>query len=147
MADRQELEPHVNWEEHDLQLCCLMQGSGTMSCVDDRNLNATEMHEELVTIDISDSLLQPQELHESSSLYDPLLGVSSHECSTCEGGEMMFFERGHNNPPEVCPSVVECSVPQVMGLIGSWVTDGIEQQCCPPSEELTWRCTFPIAFS
>ena len=31
---------------------------------------------------------------------------------------MKFFERGHNNPPEVCPSVVECSIPQVMGLIG-----------------------------
>ena len=29
----------------------------------------------------------------------------------------------------------------------SWVTDGIEQQCCPPSEELTWRCPFPMAFS
>ena len=31
---------------------------------------------------------------------------------------MNVFERGHNNPPEGCPSVVECSIPQVMGLIG-----------------------------
>ena len=89
-----------------------------MSSVDDKSLNATEVHEELVTIDISDSLLQLQELHESSSLHDPLLGVSSHECATCEGVEMSFFVPGHNNPPKACPSVVECSRPQVMGLIG-----------------------------
>ena len=31
---------------------------------------------------------------------------------------MHFFERGHHNPLEVCPSVVECSIPQVMSLIG-----------------------------
>ena len=31
---------------------------------------------------------------------------------------MNFFEQGHNNPAEVCPSVVECSIPQVMGLMG-----------------------------
>ena len=31
---------------------------------------------------------------------------------------MNFFEQGHNNPPQVCPSVVECSIPQVRGLIG-----------------------------
>ena len=43
-----------------------------MSCVDDKNLNATEVHQELVTIDISDSLLQLRELQQSSSLHDPL---------------------------------------------------------------------------
>ena len=31
---------------------------------------------------------------------------------------MNCFERGRNNPPRVCPSIVECSIPQVMGLIG-----------------------------
>ena len=31
---------------------------------------------------------------------------------------MTFFEQGHKNPPEDCPSVVECSIPQVMDLIG-----------------------------
>ena len=118
MAGNQELERDVNGMEHDKQLCRPMQGSATMSCMDDKNLNATEVHQELVTIDISDSLLQLQELQQSSSLHDPLLGVSSHELATCEGAEMNFFERGHNNPPEVCPSVVECSIPQVMGLIG-----------------------------
>ena len=95
-----------------------MQGSTTMSCVDDKNLNATEVHEELATIDISDSLLQLQELHESCSLQDPLLGVCSYELATGEGAEMNFFEQRRNGLPEVCPSVVECSIPQVMGLIG-----------------------------
>ena len=118
MAGNRQLERDVNGSEHDGQLCRPMQGSARMSCVDDKNLNATEVHEELVTIDILYSLLQLQESHESSSLHDPLLGVSSHELATCEGAEMNFFERGHNNPPEVCPSVVECSIPQVMGLIG-----------------------------
>ena len=96
-----------------------------MSCVDGKNLNATEVHQELVTIDISDSLLQLQELQQSSSLHDPLLGVSSHELATCEGAEMNFFERGHNNPPEVCPSVVECSIPQVMRLIGKMLVGSL----------------------
>ena len=118
MAGNRELERDVNGMEHDKQLCRPMQGSATMSCVDDRSLNATEVHQELVTIDISDSLLQLQELQQSSSLHDPLFGVFSHELATCEGAEMNFFERGHNNPPEVCLSVVECSIPQVMGLIG-----------------------------
>ena len=118
MAGNRELERDVNGMEHDKQLCRPMQGSATMLCVDDKNLNATEVHQESVTIDISDSLLQLQELQRSSSLHDPLLGGSSHELATCEGAEMNFFERGHNNPPEVCPSVVECSIPQVMGLIG-----------------------------
>ena len=91
-----------------------MQGSASeVSCLD-----ATEVHQELVTIDISDSLLQLQELQQPSSCHDPILGVSSHECATCGGAEMNFFERGHNNPLQVCPSVVECSIPQVMGLIG-----------------------------
>ena len=89
-----------------------------MSCVDDKNFNAHEVHRELVTVDISESLAQLQELQESSSCHDPLLGVSSHECATCEGAEMNCFEQGHNNPPEDCPSVVECSIPQFMGLIG-----------------------------
>ena len=31
---------------------------------------------------------------------------------------MNVFARGQNNPTEVCPSVLECSIPQVMGLIG-----------------------------
>ena len=31
---------------------------------------------------------------------------------------MNFFERVHSNPPEACPSVVECSIPQVKDLIG-----------------------------
>ena len=95
-----------------------MQGSATMSCVDDKNLNAHEVHCELVTVDISESLAQLQELQESSSCHGPLLGVSSHELATSEGAKMKFFEQGHNNPLEVCPSVVECSIPQVMGLIG-----------------------------
>ena len=91
-----------------------------MSCVEDNRLNATEVHEELLSTDIADSLLQLQELHESSSLQDPLLSFFSHELEAFEGAveEMNFFERGHNNPPEVCPSVVECPIPQVMGLIG-----------------------------
>ena len=59
-----------------------------MSCVDDTNLNVHEVHHELVTVVVSDSLLQLQELHESSSLHDPLLGVSSHELATSEGAEM-----------------------------------------------------------
>ena len=118
MAGNQELERDVNGPEHDMQLCRPVQGSATMSCVDDKNLNATMVHEELVTIDILDSLAQLQELQESLSCHDPLLGASSHECATCEGAEMDSLERGHNNPPEVCPSVVECSIPQVMGLIG-----------------------------
>ena len=118
MAGSRELERDVNGVEHDMQLCRPMQGSATMSCVDDKNLNAHEVHRELVTVDISESLAQLQELHESSSLYDPLLGVSSHELAACEGAELNFFGQGHNNPPEACPSVVECSIPQVMGLIG-----------------------------
>ena len=118
MAGSRELEQDLNDFEHDGQLCRLMQGSATMPCVDDKNLNAHEVHRELVTVDISESLAQLQELQESSSCHDPLLGVSSHECATYEGAEMNFFERGHNNPPEVCPSVVECSIPQVIGVIG-----------------------------
>ena len=119
MAGSRQLERDVNEVEHDGQLCRPMQGLAAMSFVDDKNLNATEVHQEVVTIDISDSLLQLQELQQSSSLHDPLLGVSSHEWAAFEGAEMNFFERGHNNPPEVCPSVVECSIPQVMGLIGT----------------------------
>ena len=101
-----------------MQLCYPMQGSATMSCVEGKNLNATEVQQEVVTIDISDSLLQLQELQQSSSLHDALLGVACHELASCEGAEMNFFEQGHNTPPEVRPSVVECSIPQVMGLIG-----------------------------
>ena len=89
-AGSRELAGDVNGMEHDKQLCSPMQGSVTMSCVDDKNSNATEVHEELVTLDFSDSLLQLQELHESSSLHDPLLGVPSHELATCEGAEMNF---------------------------------------------------------
>ena len=112
MAGNMEPERDVNEVEQ-------MQGSALeVSCLENKNLNATEVHQELMTINISDSLLQLQELQQSSSLHDPLLGVSSHECATCEGAEMKFFEGGQNNPPEVCPSVVECSIPQVMGLIG-----------------------------
>ena len=101
-----------------------------MSCVDDKNLNATEVHQEFVTVDILESLVQLQELQESSSFHDPVLGVSSNEVAPCEGAEMNFFERGHNNPLEVCPSVVECSIPQVFGFDRNnfgLVTDGIEQ--------------------
>ena len=118
MAGSQEPERDVNGVEHDGQLCRPMQGSAEMSCVDDKNWNATEVHQELVTIDISDSSLQIHKLQETSSLHDPLLGVSSHELAAFEGAEMKFFDRGHNNPPEVRSSVVESSVPQVMGLIG-----------------------------
>ena len=78
MAASRQLERDVNGLEHDGQLCPPMQVSATMSCVDDKNLITTEVHKELVTIDISDSLLQLQEVNESSSLHDPLLGVSSH---------------------------------------------------------------------
>ena len=118
MAGNREFERDVNGVEHDMQLCRPMQGSTTMSCLDDKNLNAHEVHRELVTVDISESLAQLQELQQSSSLHDPLLGVPSHELATCEGAEMNYSERGHNDPPEVCPSLVECSIPQVMGLIG-----------------------------
>ena len=61
-AGSRELEREVHVMEHDKQLCRPMQGSATMSCVDDKNLNATEVHQELVTIDISHSSLQLQEL-------------------------------------------------------------------------------------
>ena len=105
---------------HDKQLCRPMQGSAAMSCLDDRNLNATEVHQELVTIDNSDSLLQLKELQQSSSFHDQSLGVnvSSHELAKFEGAVINFFEQGHNNSLEACPSVVECSIPQVMDLIG-----------------------------
>ena len=52
MAGGRQFELDVNEVEHDWQLCCPMQGSAAMSCVDDKNLNATEVHQELVTIDI-----------------------------------------------------------------------------------------------
>ena len=118
MAGSRELERDVNGVEHDMQLCRPMQGWATMSCVDDRNFNAHEVHRELVTVDISESLAQLQDLQESSSCHDPPLGASSHELATCEGAKMKFFDRGYNNLLEACPSVVECSIPQVMGLIG-----------------------------
>ena len=118
MAGNLELERDINEVEHDGQLCCPMQGSATMSCVDDKILNATEVPQELVPIGISDSLLQLQELQESSSLHDPLLGVSSHELATFEGAERNFLEVGCSNPPEVSQCVAECLIPQVMGLIG-----------------------------
>ena len=118
MAGSRKLERDVTSLEHDGQLCRPMQGSATISCVDDKNLNAHEVHRELVTVDISESLAQLQELQESSSCHDPLLGDSFREMATCEGAEMICFERGHNNPPEVCPNAVECSIPQVIGLIG-----------------------------
>ena len=62
-----------------------------MSGVDDKNLNAHEVHRQLLTVDISETLAQLQELQESSSLHDPLLSSSSHELATCEGAEMNFF--------------------------------------------------------
>ena len=71
MAGNRELERDVNGVEHDGQSCRPMQGLATIFCMDDKNLNATEVHQELVTIDISDSLLQVQELQESCSLHDP----------------------------------------------------------------------------
>ena len=103
MAGSRKLERDVNEVEHDGQLCRPMQGSTTMSCVDDKNLNTHEVHRELVTVDISESLAQLQELMESSSCHDPLLGASSHELATCEGAEMNFFERGHkpSDAPEM----------------------------------------------
>ena len=125
MVGNWELERDVNGVEHDKQLCRPKQGTTTMSCVDDKNLDATEVHEELVTIDILDSLLQLQELHESSSLHDPLFGVSSHQLATCEGADINFLEQGHNNLPEVCPSFVGCSIPQVMGLIGKMLVGSL----------------------
>ena len=76
-----------------------------------QNLNATEVHRGLVTVDILEGFVQLQELQEFSSFGDPLLGVSSHELATSEGAEMIFFEQGHNDPVEVCPSSVECSIP------------------------------------
>ena len=51
--------------EHDTQLCRPIPGSSEVSCVDNQNLNATQMHQELVTIHISDSLLQPMILGEA----------------------------------------------------------------------------------
>ena len=77
MAGSRELERDVNEVEHNRQLCRPMEGSATMSCVDDQNLNR-----ELVTVDISESLAQVQEL-----------GVSSHELATCEGAEMNFLSK------------------------------------------------------
>ena len=62
MAGSRELERDVKEVEHDGQLCRPMQGSATMSCVDDKNLNAHEVHCELVTVDISESLAQLQKL-------------------------------------------------------------------------------------
>ena len=118
MAGNREFEQDVNGVEHDMQLCRPMHRPTTMSCVDEKNLNAHEVHGELVTVDIPESFAQLQELQQSSPLHDPLVGVSSHELATCEGAGMNLFERGHNNPPEDCPSVVECSIPQVMGFIG-----------------------------
>ena len=118
IAGSRKLERYVNGMEHDRQLCRPMQGSDAVSWVDDKNWNATEVHQEIVTIDSSESLLQLQELQQSLSLQDPRLGVSSHELSAFEGAEMKLFEQGHNTPPEECLSVVECSIPQVMGLIG-----------------------------
>ena len=91
MAGSRELERDVNGVEHDMQLCRPMQGLATTSCVNDKNLNAAEVHQELVTIDILDGFLPTQELQQSSHLHDPLLGVSSHELATCEGVEMNFF--------------------------------------------------------
>ena len=131
MAGSRQLEQDVNEVEHDGQLCRPMQGSAAMSCVDDKNLNPTEVHQELLTINISDSLLQLQELQQSSSLHDPHLGVSSHELATCEGAEKNVFERGHNNPPEVCPSVVECSIPQFMGSIGMMLVGSLSSVVLP----------------
>ena len=72
MAGSGELERDVNEVEHDRQLCRPMQGLATMSCVDDKNLNAHEVHRDLVTVEISESLAQLQELQESSTCHDPL---------------------------------------------------------------------------
>ena len=113
MAGSRQPERDVNGVEHDGHLCRPMQRLAAMSCVEDKNLNATEVHRELVTVEISESLAQLQELQQSSCLHDLLVGVSSHELATCEGAELNFFEQG-----QVCPSVVECPIPQVMGLIG-----------------------------
>ena len=55
MAGNRKLERGVNGVEHDGQLCRPMRGSATMSCVDDKNLNTTEVQQELVTMDISHS--------------------------------------------------------------------------------------------
>ena len=60
MAGSHELQRDVNEVEHDGQLCCPMQGSATMSCVDDKKLNAEKVHRELVTVDISESLAHLQ---------------------------------------------------------------------------------------
>ena len=65
MTGSRELERDVNDVEHDGQLCRPLQRSAAMSCVDDKNLNATEVHQELVIIDISEGLLQLQELQQS----------------------------------------------------------------------------------
>ena len=94
MAGSRKLQRDDNNVEHDGQLCRPMQGpASAISAVDDKKLNATEVHQELVTIDISDSLLQLQELQQSSFFHDGPLGVnvSSHELATFEGAEMIFF--------------------------------------------------------
>ena len=57
LVGSRQLEGNVNGVEHDRQLCCPMQGSAAMSCVDNKNLNATEVHQELGTIYISDLLV------------------------------------------------------------------------------------------
>ena len=98
-AGSRELERDVNaMANGDGQLCRPMHCSAAMSCANDKNSNATEVHQELVTIDILDILLQVQGLQQSSSLHDPLLGVSSHELATCEGAEMRILNEDTTSP-------------------------------------------------
>ena len=73
------LERDFNEVEHDRQLSRPMQGSAAMSCVNDKNLNATEVHQGLVTVDISDSLLQLQKLqHKPPSLSHTMKTQMNH---------------------------------------------------------------------
>ena len=95
-----------------------MQASAAMSCEDHKNLNAPELQQQLVTIDISERLLQLQELQESSPLHDPLSGVSSHELATFDSAKTNCFEQADNIPTKTCRIVVECSIPHVMDWIG-----------------------------
>ena len=58
----------------------------------------------LVTVDILDRLLQLQELHETSSLNDPPLGVSCHEPEAFEGAEMNSFSKDTIIIPRFAPA-------------------------------------------
>ena len=90
-AGSRELERDVKGVENYRQLCRPMQGSAAVCYSDNKNLNASQGRHKLVSIDISDSSLQLQELQQSSSLQQSPWGVSSHELAPFEGAKMNAF--------------------------------------------------------